>query len=203
MTTRRPYIVGLGGTTNPHSCTEQYLRIALNAAAAAGATTKLLGAAALRVPTYEYGVAPDDAATQLVQELRRADGIILASPAYHGSVSGLVKNALDYAEDTSRDERPYLSGRAVGCMAVAAGWQAAVSTLAALRGIVHALRGWPTPLGIAINSSESPINGEGWCNAASVSTQIDVMVRQVVEFALLNRVQAFNHPEPQCSTLTR
>ncbi len=202
MSAQRPYIVGLGGTTNAHSSTEQYLQIALRAAAAAGASTRLLGAEALQVPMYQYGAVCNGAAQLLLRELRRADGIILASPGYHGSVSGLIKNALDYAEETSRDERPYLSGRAVGCMAVAAGWQAAVGTLAALRGIVHALRGWPTPLGIAINSSESPIDSTGQCDAGRVSAQIDLMARQVVDFARLNQLQTLKQMEPSCSTST-
>ena len=72
--------------------------------------------------------------------------IIVASPAYHGGVSGLVKNALDYVEDLRDAKRPYLDGRAVGCIACAGGWQAAVATLTGLRSISHALRGWPTPL---------------------------------------------------------
>jgi FMN reductase len=84
-------------------------------------------------------------ARRLVSELAAADGVVLASPAYHGSISGLVKNALDHVEELRNDERPYLSGRAVGCLAVAQGWQGAVSTLAALRDVTHALRGWPTP----------------------------------------------------------
>ncbi len=184
MSAYSPYIVGLGGTTNPNSSTERYLRIALAAATSAGATTKLLGAEALRVPIYQHGLQPNETVMQLVAELRKADGIILASPGYHGSLSGLMKNALDYVEETSKDARPYLSDRAVGCMAVASGWQAAVSTLSALRSIVHALRGWPTPLGLAINSNEAPLSSEGLCSTESVSTQIELMARQVVDFAI-------------------
>ena len=37
----------------------------------------------------------------------------------------------------------------VACVATASGWQAAASTLRSPRDTVHALRGWPTPLGLA------------------------------------------------------
>jgi len=57
---------------------------------------------------------------------------------YHGSLSGLIKNALDSLEPLRDDVRPYLDGRAVGCIVVADGWQACGSALASLRGIVHA-----------------------------------------------------------------
>ena len=63
----------------------------------------------------------------------RADGILLGSPGYHGGVSGLVKNALDYTEDMRGDERPYFDGRPVGAVATGAGWQGAVTTLTAMR----------------------------------------------------------------------
>lgn len=179
----RPYIVGLGGATHSNSSTERFLRLALSAAEDAGATTSLLGAAALNVPMYRFGIPKDAPVAQLVAELRRADGFIIASPGYHGTVSGLVKNALDYVEETSADERPYFSGRAAGCMAVASGWQAAVSAMTSLRGIVHALRGWPTPLGVAINTSEPVLSTEGSCLSEPIHAQIRTMAAQVVDFA--------------------
>ena len=45
--------------------------------------------------------------------------VVIASPGYHGTVSGLVKNSLDYLEVLREDDRPYLDGRAVGVIAVA------------------------------------------------------------------------------------
>ena len=79
--------------------------------------------------------------------------------------------------------RPYLSERAVGCLAVAQGWQSGVSTLGTLRTIVHALRGWPTPLGVVLNTSVSGFTADGDCADPQVREQIEVMARQVVDFA--------------------
>ncbi|CAN7682213.1 NADPH-dependent FMN reductase [Variovorax paradoxus] len=186
MTNSSPRILGIGGGTRPGSSAERYLQLALSAAEKAGATTSFLGASSLRLPLYEPSAAADVAAQQLVKELRRADGIIIASPGYHGTVSGFMKNALDYAEETRSDKRPYFSERAVGCMAVAGGWQAAVGTMASLREIVHALRGWPTPMGVAINIAEAPLDSEGICQSISVVQQIQLMASQVVEFANLS-----------------
>jgi FMN reductase len=123
-----------------------------------------------------------DAARALVAELALADGIILGSPGYHGSISGLVKNALDYAEDLRTDARPYFSGRAVGCIATAGGWPGAVNTLGALRDIVHALRGWPTPLGAAINSAEKVFDEEGICQVPRIAQMLDAIAGEVIGF---------------------
>jgi len=177
----RPLIVGLGGTTRPGSSTERLLRRALELAEAQGAAVELFVGADLILPLY----APEDparasAATRLVERLRAADGVLVASPGYHGSISGLVKNALDYAEDLRTDLRPYFEGRAVGCIVSAQGWQAANSTLAALRSVVHALRGWPTPLGVTVNSTSLAFNAEGACADAGVDQQLALMVSQVL-----------------------
>jgi FMN reductase len=123
------------------------------------------------------------AARALVDLIGRADGVIVASPAYHGGVSGLVKNALDYVEDLRDARRPYLDGRAVGCIACAGGWQAAAATLTGLRSITHALRGWPTPLGVAINTSE-PIFGPGGALVDPAALgQLEILADQAVSFA--------------------
>ena len=93
-------------------------------------------------------------AIALVEALRDADAVIVGSPGYHGAISGLVKNALDYMEDMRTDPRVYLDNKPWGCISCAYGWQAAVGTLGQLRGIGHALRAWPTPIGVAINSAD-------------------------------------------------
>lgn len=160
------------------------MRHVLAAAERAGARTKLISGQALQLPLYQPDNAErSDAARSLVGELAKADGIILGSPGYHGSISGLVKNALDYAEDLRTDLRPYFSGRAVGCIATAGGWPGAVNTLGALRDIVHALRGWPTPIGAAINSAERIFDEQGVCQAPRVAEMLDLMAGEVMSFA--------------------
>ena len=125
------------------------------------------------------------AARRLVDELARSDGVIMSSPGYHGGLSGLIKNALDYAEDLRNAELPYLEGRAVGCIACASGWQATTTTLIALRSVVHALRGWPTPLGVAINSAEGLTEPGADSADDAVQRQLETLGHQVVEFARL------------------
>lgn len=177
------YVVGIGGSLRPGSQSEQALRIALAAAADAGATTHAITGEALQLPFYDVAIAErSGAAQELVEAVRRADGLIVVSPGYHGGPSGLVKNALDYVEDLHHDERPFLTGRPVGLIAVAAGWQAAVTALNHLRTTVHALRGWPTPMGGAVNSLETKFDDAGGCNDEKVLATLQLIGRQVAEF---------------------
>jgi FMN reductase len=180
-----PYIVGLGGTVRPGSSSERALIKALDAAEAAGARTELFGGAFLAgLPIYNPHLpACEGESARFLESVRRADGVIVASPGYHGSISGLVKNALDVLEGLREDARPYLHGRAVGCIVAASGAQACGSTLAALRSIVHALRGWPTPFGATLNGG-SLFDDEGEFNDARDAWQVETVAQQVVEFAL-------------------
>ncbi len=163
------FVVGLGGTTRTGSSSERALRTAL---AATNAETAVFTAADLDFPLYTPGVTlPDERVERYLGALRRADGIIIASPGYHGGVSGLVKNAIDWVEELRADERPYFDGRPVGLIVVADGWQATITTLTSLRSIVHALRGWPTPLGVAINAADP--------GAADPRPQLELLAEQV------------------------
>ena len=174
---RQPLIVGLGGTARAASTSERALRLAMDEAARLGCATRLFGGPELPKEFFSVEITERSAhARALVAALRAADGVIVASPGYHGSVSGLVKNALDYVEDLRTDARPYLEGRAIGLIVTADGPQALGSTLAALRAIAHALRGWPTPYGALINTS---IKAEPPDQLQSA----EIVARQVAEFA--------------------
>jgi FMN reductase len=152
----KPHIVAIGGTTRAESTTGKLLAAALAMAEERGARTTLLTGQAISFPHYEHGSAEGHPEIEAyLDALRSADAVIVGSPGYHGTLSGLVKTALDYVEHLSKDDRAYFDGRPVGLIATAAGWQAAVSTLQALRTITHSLRGWPTPMGLAVNTVES------------------------------------------------
>ena len=178
-----PRIVGLGGTTRPGSSTERALRYALRLLEERGARTSLLAGDELALPMYApHEPARSAQATRLVAELRRADAVLIASPGYHGSMSGLVKNALDYTEDMRGDAQPYLAGRAVGCIVTAAGWQAAVTTLGALRDTIHALRGWPTPFGVCLGGDPA-FDAQGECIDPRVEAQMGILCDELMTFA--------------------
>jgi FMN reductase len=181
-------IVGIGGTTKIASSTEQALSIALAAARDGGADVhRFDGPFLARLPHYGTDEAQSsEEGRALIAAVRAADGIIIASPGYHGSISGLVKNAIDYLEETARDQRVYLDGVPVGLIVTAYGWQATGSTLLTLRSIVHSLRGWPTPLGATINSSGGVFK-DGICTDAGAAKQLELVGQQVVEFARLHR----------------
>jgi FMN reductase len=184
---RKPLIVGIGGTTRPGSSTERALMVSLRAVEAGGGETRLLGGEFLsKLPIFNPGSAETTPEQKILAEaVRQADGVIVASPGYHGSISGVVKNALDTLEALRDDARPYFHDRAVGCIVTADGWQAAGATLMAMRSIIHAMRGWPTPFGAALNATSNLFDADGGCIEAKDAWQLSTVGEQVLDFAKL------------------
>ncbi|WP_019874099.1 NADPH-dependent FMN reductase [Sporichthya polymorpha] len=186
--TGRVRVLCIGGSTRPNSSAEKAVRVSAAAAEEAGAVVDLIVSRELMLPIYDTETAArTPAAERFVAAVRAADALIIASPGYHGSVSGMIKNALDYLEDTNRDDRVYLDGVPVGCIAVSYGWQATVSTLQGMRTAVHALRGWPSPFGATINASEKVFADDGSCCDERARFGLETVARQVVEFATLRQ----------------
>jgi FMN reductase len=162
-----PLIVGLGGTLRSSSSTERALRYCLASVQRQGGRTKLFSGEALNLPMYApHELERTPGALELVSALRDADAVVVGSPGYHGAVSGLVKNALDYIEDLREDPRVYLDNTPWGCISCAFGWQA-----------------WPTPLGVAINSADEIWDPSGELSDTTVQSQLDLLATQLLTFA--------------------
>lgn len=139
-------ILGIGGSTRAGSITESVLKAVLALAAEAGAEIALASVRELDLPMYNDDVALRDqpaAVHTLLDEVRAADGFILASPTYHGTISGALKNVLDYLNMGKGLPRTYFDGRPVGL--VAYGGPSALNVVNALSHSVRGLRGMQMP----------------------------------------------------------
>ena len=184
MKKHKPHIVLIGGATRPGSTTEQALRFTARLLEKMGGQPEVFSGPQVDLPMY----APENPhrtlmARRIISSLRECDGIVIASAGYHGALSGMVKNLLDYCEDMSKDPSPYFHGRAVGLIGVAATWRDLGTVLQSLRSVVHALRGWPTPLGVAINASLPTFDDAGNCVVPELAGQLRMLAEQVMEFS--------------------
>ncbi|MGI5351709.1 NADPH-dependent FMN reductase [Streptomyces sp. CA-250714] len=174
----------LGGSLRPGSFSTQVLGVCAELARRRGAHVTVIPAPQLRLPLYEPGVEqPTGEARRLLAGVRRANGLVVATPVYHGGMSGLLKNALDHLEDLAQDTPAYLDGRAAG--AVAVGWSehGAAHAVAEVRNAVLCLRGWVTPMSVTVNSADLPPAEDAIWGSPRTVRRLEIMVDQVVEFA--------------------
>ena len=91
-------ILTIVGSLRPDSTTGLALGVASRAAEAAGAEVQTVELCTLSLPfcdgrADELSYGGD--VTGFIEAVREADGLLIGSPNYHGSLSGVLKNALD------------------------------------------------------------------------------------------------------------
>ncbi|MET7479241.1 NADPH-dependent FMN reductase [Streptomyces sp. NPDC005648] len=185
-------IAALGGSLRSGSVSAAALRVCAARARAAGAEVTVVCGTELVLPPYDPEVRFRSAReARLLAALRRADGVLLASPTYHGGMSGLLKNALDHTEGLA--EEGYLDGRSVGCLAVAWNEVAGASALASLRASAQSLRGWAVPMGVVVPAG-TEFTPDDICTDPRTTRRLDILTDQLLDFARTHR--AGHDPAP-------
>ncbi|WP_336053992.1 NADPH-dependent FMN reductase [Streptomyces sp. CA2R101] len=170
-------ILGIMGSASEGSHT----RIGLDAVAdrlrRAGAEFELIDLAAQFREMHDIAAydepAPDHQTAQLRSLVAAADGIVLATPVYHGSYSGLLKNCLDHLKGDAFAAKP------VGILANGGGPRSAVAACDQLRTVVRAISGWAVPGHVATTASDY---SEGVPSTA-IAGRMDAMVADLLMFA--------------------
>jgi FMN reductase len=176
-TIRKPHVVGIGGTPRDGSKGLRALEEALQAAEEDGATTELLDLRELDLPMYEPGKPLEEYGASvegLVEAMRSTDALVWSTAAYHGTLAGVTKNALDFTQFMARDEKPYLQDKVVGLVATAGGGMAVVNAINAMVNVAHALRGVAAPLAVPIQLSWKAFDEEGNVRDEGVAKRLGV-----------------------------
>lgn len=184
--TKQIKIVGLGGSLHANSTNLFALKHALQAAEDAGAQTDLLDLNTLEIPLFRpkqsYANQPNDV-KEMIERIKDADGLIFSTAAYHGTLAGVTKNALDYLEYLRTGDLPYLDKKVVGLIATAGGEIAGVNSINTMVQIVHALRGTVIPLSVPIAHAKKNVNALEGFIAPVYANKLDALGKLVVETA--------------------
>lgn len=177
-------IVGLGGSLARTSRSLTALRLALDGAAAAGATTTLLDLRELDLPMYNperEGEAPP-AAEMLIAACHSADGMLWSSPMYQGTISGAFKNALDWLHVLGTYDPPFLHDKVIGLISAAGGTQG-LQAINTMEFAVRALRAWAVPYVIPVASAAHVFDADGGVNDEGIKLQLHTLGAEVVRVA--------------------
>ncbi|GIF05435.1 NADPH-dependent FMN reductase [Actinoplanes siamensis] len=176
-------VLGVGGSMRADSSTELLLRMALREARNQGMRVKLFPLRGHPLPLFDPGMLadPPPAARLLLKEVRAAQAIVFASPVYHGTVGGAFKNTIDYLQALADDDPPWLSGKAVGLLAVGSMAGAALQAITAMEHITRALRAVAMPTVVAVDSSEGAAWGDG--GQATIAARLERMCGELRRYA--------------------
>src|SRR5436190_22164374 len=181
-------IVGISGSLRAGSFTRRAVETALEGAAESGANTRLIDLRdynlVFRDGKEESAYPPD--VFRLRAEVKQADGVILGTPEYHGSFSGVLKNALDLM---GFDE---FEGKMLGLVGVSGGVMGAFEGINSLRNVGRALHAWVVPEQAAVREAWKVFDESGAVKDARIETRLKEVGRQVARFAWLHKSAAAN-----------
>jgi len=169
-------IVAIGGSLRADSYSMQALQLAVKRAEGLGAEAEILDLKEMNLPFCDGGSDyPDYPDVEVMRTaVAAADGLIIATPEYHGSVSGVIKNALDLM---SFD---HLDGKVTGMISVLGG-QSNSNALNDLRVIMRWVHAWVIPEQIAIGQAWNAFDKAGELTDEKLSQRLDAFVTSLVE----------------------
>ena len=174
-------IIGLGGSLAENSTSLAALKIALSGAEEAGAQIKIFDVREMNLPFFTPGMEAPDAAVQMAEAACASQGMIWSSPLYHGTVSGVFKNAVDWLDLLRIQDPPFLTDKIIGLISTAGGMQGlqAVNTM---EFSVRALRAWAVPLVMPISQAWQAFD-EGNLHDPKIDQQLRNLGKEVVRAA--------------------
>jgi NAD(P)H-dependent FMN reductase len=132
------------------------------------------GALRLAIP----GTAMDASDRSSLQEtIRAADGLVLATPEYHGSFSSLVKLVIESLGFPSA-----LKGKPVVLLGVAAGRIGAIKSLEHLRSVCSHVGAMVLPGSVSVARVQTKFDAEGHCLDAGTERLIRGLAAALVEY---------------------
>ena len=179
------HVAGISGSLRPGSYTRRAVECALQGAAESGAETHLID---LNDYNLVFCGGKDETGvpagvSRLSEQLKQADGIILGTPEYHGSLSGVLKNALDLM---GFDE---FEGKMIGLVGVSGGHMGAFDALNTLRNIGRALHAWVIPEQASVPEAWKVFTGDGKIADPELEKRLKEVGRQVARFARLHKCE--------------
>lgn len=168
--------VGIAGSLRSDSYSQKALSIAAERVRSLGAEVEILDLRQMQLPFCdggdEYPNYPD--VKRMQDTFKDADGLILVSPEYHGSISGVLKNALDLMSFEQ------LSGKVAGFITILGG-QSNSNALNDLRVILRWVHAWSIPEQVAIGQAWQAFTPEGKISDEKLSQRLDQFAQSLVE----------------------
>ncbi len=181
-------LIALAGSLREQSYNQQLVEIAARAAEAHGAEVQIVSLADYAIPLFSEDLEAEgvpDGVSDLRHMFAQADGILLASPEYNGSISGVLKNALDWISRPSQDvdTDSAFKGKVAGLLSASPGGLGGIRGLSHTREILQNLGTIVSPLQVAVPAAYAAFDDAGELVDESVRRKVENLAEQVVSLA--------------------
>jgi FMN reductase len=125
---------------------------------------------------------PTEAAARVIEGLHEADGMLWSSPLYQGTISGALKNALDWLRLLGDRDPPYLKDKVIGLISAAGGTQG-LQAINTMEFSVRALRAWAVPYVVPVATAARVFDESGRIRDEAIEQQLRMLGSEVVRVA--------------------
>jgi NAD(P)H-dependent FMN reductase len=175
-------VLGKGSSLRELSYSTSGLKLLLDKAKSKMAETRLIDLRQTNLPMLYSTKEDTEEIVQTTELVKWADAFVLATPDYHGSMSGSLKNFLDYFWSE-------FAGKTFGY--IVASHEKGLTVMDQMRTAVRQCYGWSLPYGISINSEED-FNDKMELTNKKLMSRLDMMARDLVVYGKLLRGQFVN-----------
>jgi NAD(P)H-dependent FMN reductase len=172
-------ILGVSGSLREGSFSRRALELTLEAVPNPAAETRLLDLSRSILPLYRLGESAAAVVREVAEAVTWADAFLLATPDYHGSMSGALKNFLDYHWEEFADK---LFGY------ICASHEKGLTAMDQMRTAVRQCYGWSLPYGVSVHG-EHDFDPSGAVTNAPIAGRFRMLARDLAVYGTLLRGQ--------------
>jgi NAD(P)H-dependent FMN reductase len=179
----KPRILAFSGATRKNSFNKKLAAHAAKLAEQHGAEVTLIDLKDFPLPLYDGDVETDgmpENADALFELFMAHDAIIISSPEYNGSISGVLKNTIDWVSRPREGRGSAYAGKVAGLLSTSPGALGGLRALGHVRTILTNLKVFVIPEQVAIGGSFSAFNDDGSLSDEKMAGIVDSMVKSLV-----------------------
>jgi FMN reductase len=174
-------ILGVGSSMRKGSYGTRALKMMLDAAMKHEAKTRLLDLRGTIMPMFNPDMSNEhqEQMKRVIDDVNWADAFVLSSPDYHGSMSGVMKNFLDFYWEE-------FAGKTFGY--ICSSHEKGLTVMDQMRTAVRQCYGWSLPYGVSVNGEED-FNEKGEITNRLLAKRLKILARDLVVYGTLIREQ--------------
>ncbi len=181
-----PKILAFAGATRTQSWNKKLIRVAVGAAEEAGGEVTLIDLREYPMPLYDGDLERTDGLPPKARDLKALmvanQAFLLSCPEYNSSISGVLKNTIDWISRPQPDEPRYLAfkGKVAGLLSASPGNLGGVRALLTVRQVLTTLSVLVLPTQFALAHAASAFHEDGTLKEDGHRAAVAAVVEQVV-----------------------
>jgi len=181
-----PKILAFAGSTRKDSFNKRLAKVALHAAEQADAETTFIDLHDYNMPLYSKDLHDEQGmpggVIEFKEMLKSHNGFLIASPEYNGSLTGTLKNAIDWATIKADGEERMAcwNGKIAGLVSASPGSLGGIRGLHHLRTILAGIGTFVLPNHLAVGNSETNLKNDIQITDEKLQHQVDTLATELV-----------------------